>query len=180
MVFPMSFPVLDIVFPTKLGEKITILRQVFLPAPGYGSESVAQPANQVKRHRHHNCHQLTSIVWIALIFIANSSYEGFFLRRNLNFHHRWLTVGSECQTSQISVSFKLDKDENIFFTLLITIIIIMSSKACGAASRSGIVCKLTSALIVVVLGIFVACIADSYHKVFFYISIEFLIALLPR
>ena len=100
--FPLSFPILNIVFPTK----ITILRQVFLPAPGYGSESVAQPANQVKRHRHHNCHQLTSIVWVALIFIANSSYEGFFLRRNLNFHHRWLTVGSECQTSQISVSFK--------------------------------------------------------------------------
>ena len=91
----MSFPVSNIVYITKLGEKKPILRQVFLPAPGYGSESVAQPANQVKRHYHRNCHQLTSIVWIALIFIAISSDEGFFLGAilvNLIFHHR-LTAG---------------------------------------------------------------------------------------
>ena len=97
MSFPMSFPVSNIVYITKLGEKKPILRQVFLPAPGYGSESVAQPANQVKRHRHHdhNCHHFTSTISIALIFIAISSDEGFFLGAilvNLIFHHR-LTAG---------------------------------------------------------------------------------------
>ena len=39
------------------------------------------------------------------------------------------------------------------------------SPACGGSSRSGVVCKITSALLVVALAIFIACIADSYHKV---------------
>jgi regulator of protease activity HflC (stomatin/prohibitin superfamily) len=36
---------------------------------------------------------------------------------------------------------------------------------CGGSSRSGVICKITSALLVVALAIFIACIADSYHKV---------------
>jgi len=36
---------------------------------------------------------------------------------------------------------------------------------CGGSSRGSVICKISSALIVVGLAIFIACIADSYHKV---------------
>jgi len=36
---------------------------------------------------------------------------------------------------------------------------------CGGSSRGSVICKISSALIVVGLAILIACIADSYHKV---------------